>query len=106
MVWVPPPPTNDTDLQAKTLFLHRIPQRAEAFGAITKIFTSPSLPDKLVSTVVGINMVKVPDGAPLRGATAVFSSAEAAEAAFLALPAESIEVDKAGLQESACVSRS
>ena len=89
---MPPPPASDSDQQAKTLFLHRIPQRAEAFGAITKLFTS--LPDTLTSALEGISMVKVPDGAVLRGATAVFSSAEAAEAAFLALAAESIEVDK------------
>ncbi|CAE7266759.1 SDN1 [Symbiodinium sp. CCMP2456] len=94
MVWVPPPPASDSDLQARTLFLHRIPRRAEAFGAITKLFTS--LRSDLASQVEGITMVQGSEvsGTALQGARALFLSAEAAEKAFLALAAESIEVDK------------
>ncbi|CAJ1397744.1 unnamed protein product [Effrenium voratum] len=91
-VWVPAPPASDKDLaNARTLYVHRVPQRQDAFAAIAKLFAS--LPAEFGSSLEGINMLQSGNAA-LISATARFASAEAAEAAFLAIPAESIEIDK------------
>jgi len=76
---------------ARKLYIHRIPQRDDAFGALTQIWAK--LPE-VSASIEGLQMVSTAMGnRGLRGAEVTFNSKEAAEKAFLALKAESVELD-------------
>ncbi|CAE8584795.1 unnamed protein product [Polarella glacialis] len=97
-LWVPPPPVGELDENARTLYVHRIPERPGVFAAVTALFTG--LPNASSLGLEALNMIGAPIEAQLvthklRGATAVFASKSQAEQAFLALPFESIEIDSA-----------
>ncbi|CAK9081799.1 unnamed protein product [Durusdinium trenchii] len=91
-VWVAAPPAVETELAARKLYVHRIPQRDDAFPALASLFAG--LPREL--SVEGLQMVTTAMGnQKLKGAEVSFLSKDLAEQAFLALPAESVEIDQA-----------
>ncbi|CAL1169238.1 unnamed protein product [Cladocopium goreaui] len=89
-----PTPSAQVEETMRKLYIHRIPQRDDAFGALTRLWAA--LPVEVSGAMEGVQMMSsAMVNAGLRGAEVLFKTKEAAEKAFLSLPAENIELDTA-----------